>query len=189
MTDKLISILRFFLKEDFSQRRLFTVLLSALITILFFFFCHKQRWFVDLKGGYGTPAIVVVLSACFVVVFLVSELLCIRISVNKQKKVHQNEELDSRTKEAISIFDTLNRLTDWQKGFLIRNIMRRKSQIKGYEVGDYKLVWQDEMEALITKGIVTEISFDNYEINAPYYDYIEKHFDPNGKVLEAPTDF
>jgi|GEM_PF-3345041 len=180
MADKIIDIIRFFFKENFSQKRLFVILISILFMVFSFFVCHKQGWFGNLKEDYGNLAVVTFLSICFSVPFLISELICNKVFSNKQ-------EYETKKKKAETIFDTFNRLTDWQRSFLLHNILQKgQSQIKSYEIGGCKAVWGCEMEALIAKRIVTEISYENYEINPAYYDYIKKYYDPESQKLRLP---
>ena len=186
MGERIIEIIRFFFKENFSQKRLSVILVSILITVLFFFTCHNHKWFVDLKKDYGNYAVITSLFICFLVTFIICELICNKFSANKQKATQMINELERKVKRAEIIFDTLNRLTDWQMGFLIKNVLQGKSQIKKYEIGGYEAIWGPEVDALRAKGIITYISLGNYEINPVYYDYINKYYDPKEQTLRFP---
>lgn len=160
--------------------------MSVLIAVLSFFLCHKQEWFGELKSDYGNLAIGIFLFVCFLVPFLVFELICNKVSANKQEQSRRFNEFEMRKKKAVEIFETFNRLTDWQKKFLITNILQGKSQIKEYEIGGYKAVWEYDINALMGKRIINELSFGNYEINPAYYDYIEKYYNPKDETLSLP---
>ena len=158
MDVKIYDIIRFFFKENFSQKRLFVILMSILIALLSFFLCHNQDWFGGLKSVYGNLPIAIFPLVCFLVSFLSLELICNKVSKHKQKEICRINELENRRKKAEAIVDTIKRLSNWQKSFLINNIVQGKSQIKSFEIGGYKAVWGCEMEALIDKRIISKIS-------------------------------
>jgi len=171
MSDKIISIIRFFFKENFSQKRLFVILMTIVIMIVSFFISHKREWFIDFKSNYGNVGIVILLICYFLVIFILFEIICTKLSANKEEAKRLYNEFEMRKRKAEAIYNDLNSLSDWQKRFLLRNIMQGKSQVKSFEIGDYEAIWRPEMDVLVSKKIVTKFRYGIYEINPDYFDW------------------
>jgi len=187
MDDKIINIIRFFFKENFSQKRLVVILAAVLTDIFLFFLCYQQNWFNKLTSDYGNTVIVVFLSISFLIAFIIYELICNEVSVYLKRKKRRVRKLKFRYQKTEERYKALSRLTDWQKEFIIDMVTQGKSQIKAYEIGVYKAAWDLEMEALIAKKIIRELSFENYEIDPEYYDYIKNYYNPENEVLRLPN--
>jgi hypothetical protein len=187
MDDKIINIIRFFFKENFSQKRLVVILAAVLTDIFLFFLCYQQNWFNKLTSDYGNTVIVVFLSISFLIAFIIYELICNEVSVYLKRENRRVRKLKFRYQKTEERYKALSRLTDWQKEFIIDMVTQGKSQIKAYEIGVYKAAWDLEMEALIAKKIIRELSFENYEIDPEYYDYIKNYYNPENEVLRLPN--
>ena len=118
MDDNFIKIIRFFFKENFSQKRLFVILMSILAAIICFFLFYRQGWIKVLKNDYGNLVIPIFLVLVFFVVFLVLELICNAVSSRIQEKKRRQRELELIIKKTEDRYDTLRRLSDWQINFL-----------------------------------------------------------------------
>lgn len=186
MDDGFIKIIRFFFKENFSQKRMFVILMSIMTAIISFFFFYRQEWIRELKNDYGALVIPLLLALVFVVTFLVLELICNAVYSRIQEKKRRRREIELIIKKIEYRYNTLSRLSDWQINFLIDMVMQKKMQIQAYEIGGYHAVWGPEMEVLIMKKIVRKITFNSYEINPEYFDYLEKYYDPETGELSLP---
>jgi len=74
--------------------------------------------------------------------------------------------------------DTLDSLTQWQRMFLCRFVVEGRSQIKDFEVGQFRATWDSEMTVLIEKGVIKEYHRAGvYELLPAYREYLQQNLD------------
>ena len=70
-----------------------------------------------------------------------------------------------------------SRLSDWQKDFLIRAVHNDKRQWQRYEMpSGFEALWGPEVEVLLHKGIVSQVSYGVFLINDDFFDILQEAY-------------
>lgn len=155
-------------------------LLVALVSVSVFYFTSKDsQWFEDLDE-YGLIGVGVSLSVVFLIGFLSAWLIYSGLATRRQRVASHRAALERAEQEIDAVRRNLDSLTPWQRTFLLRFIVERRTQIPDYEVGGYKAVWGSEMAVLVSKGIVKEHPQAGvYEIEPVYDGYLKQNWNPD----------
>ena len=101
------------------------------------------------------------------------------LEVERAEKAKREVEREKET-----IRRNLEGLTGWQRHFVARFLLESRTQIPESDVGGYRMVWGDEVQVLINKGIIREHrNAGVYEIEPKYHDYLKDHLDRDTGAL------
>lgn len=96
--------------------------------------------------------------------------------------VKQNQRIENLNSLQNQRIEILNSLSGGQIRILKPFGFKNQRIFHDYEIGGYRAIWQPDMEVLIHKGIVEQISYSTFEINAQYYDLIKEAVKPKEEL-------
>lgn len=178
------------LERNFPIRNVTCLFVAVVLVAIFYFMFRHTQWLQEVITVYGNIGMAIALLVVFLIAFLGTWLVWHGLErvISRRREQHKAEEArvisrqreQHRAEEARnSIRATLLNLSPWQIRFLQRFILERRTQIPDYEVGQYRAVWDSEMEVLIQKRVVTEIPGSGvYEIRPIYCDYLIRNWNP-----------
>lgn len=171
-----IDLVTWLLEKEVRAKNAISVLLALATVIGVYFTSVGAEWRRDIDTR--PLGLAVALTIVFLMAFLVFSLIgSVVVSRNDRhaKQRLQNELAEQRERH---IRRTLESLTDWQRSFVLRYIVERRTQIPDFEVGEYRAAWDYEMEMLVQKGVVRKHRRAGvYEIDPQYYDYLLDNWD------------
>ena len=134
-------------------------------------------WFKSVVAVHASLVVVVVVGVvvcCWLGAWMVWSLIAF-----SARRVNNRRELKHKAQQQeTTIHEQLYTLSNWQRRFLLRLVDNGMHQIHAFEIGGYRAVWQDEMQALINKGIMRlHPGADVYEIERKYFRYISDNWD------------
>lgn len=71
---------------------------------------------------------------------------------------------------------TFNRLSQWQKEFLMKAVRSNRQQFQNYEIGMIEAVWEPEIDVLIARRIIVKLNYSTYYINDEFFDALRENF-------------
>lgn len=88
---------------------------------------------------------------------------------------HEQDSSDEAERIKIEkMMNAFERLSDWQKSFLIQAIRENKQQWQRHEMpGGFDFVWKPEVDVLITKGIVKKVNYGVFLIDDNFFDTLQ----------------
>jgi hypothetical protein len=136
---------------------------------------------IDKRGALAVPiALVIVFLIAFLAVWLVSS----AIAQRHDRTAKERRSLEVADQKQVHIRRTLDSLTEWQRQFVLRFITERRTQSPDFEVGEYRAIWDSEMEVLVEKRVIRRHRRAGvYEIEPVYHDYLLDNWDPNDGTL------
>lgn len=151
------------LEKEIRLSNAVSFLAAMLATALAFMLVPEGLWLKSTRvfGWLGPYAVV---FAVFMSVYLATFLLLRRSSELRNVRSRQLQTQRSAGK----VWENLQLLSDWQKGFLARFIVENRSQIHEYEIGNFKVAWGPEIEVLCAKRILRKYRGGVYEIDERY---------------------
>lgn len=159
------------------------LLLALIITLVVTFILPKGLHDTMARNLnlYGIPIICVPILL-LVVIFLFSRVAWSLI-VGRWHCYQEGLRLLREHQQIIEIFENL---TDWQKKFLRYGIAQNKRQFEAFELGSYKICWENEMEILKIRGFVSEPKFEVYLMNDKVFDVLKAYMQSISR--ENPTN-
>jgi len=153
---------KWLLEKNIRTKNAISVLL-ALVALAVFCFCTQDvKWLAKLSQ-HGPLAFPVVLFVVFLITLLTVSLISSAIVHFLDRASRERKRLAAADKKEAHIFKTLESLTGWQQGFVLRYIVENTTQIQEFEVGEYHAVWKPEMEMLAhSKGNHSPTSQGSY---------------------------
>lgn len=171
------------LDKDIRVRNAASLLLALLTVAIVYFASMDSAWIADLdrRGPLGLPiALTVILIGAFLSYWLLGSAW---LQIVAKRNARRKKEATAEQRER-HIVHTLDSLTDWQRGFVLRYIVEGTTQLQEYEIGGYKAVWGPEVEMLVQKGVIREHrSAGVYEIAVAYRNFLRTHWDPETEML------
>lgn len=177
MTMKNIAeIIKLFLDKKVAQNG--RLLLSLIIAIALFLLLRGNSVLLEIENDYGKVGIGTCLFLLWLILFII-----VNLAANKLQKARSKRRvLEQEVQKAVNMLRTLDSLTDYQYQLLRKFVSQNKSQLQDYEIGGYKAVWGRDIEVLQRKGVIQQLTYGVYEIQAEYFDLIAK--DSAGSELE-----
>jgi hypothetical protein len=172
-----VDLVTWLLEKDIRAKNAVSVLL-ALVTVVFVYLASAgANWRRDLDNR--PLGLSVALAIIFLMSFLVFSLFASAMISRKDRHAKQRRQGELLEQKKRHIRRTLESLTAWQRGFVLRYLVERTTQIPEFRVGAYRATWDYEMEMLVQKGVVREHRRAGvYEIDPQYHDYLLDHWDP-----------
>lgn len=176
------TILKSLLEVNIRVKNATSVLFALASVFLVFVMARQSAWFHDVQG-YGAMGVAVALSVVFLSTFLGVWLLltgatALADRVGSRRRGRQRAEAQTDL-----ILRNLDSLTEWQRSFLVRFVVENRMQMPEWEVGGYRALWGPEMDVLLAKQIIRQHGGGMYEIEAAYYDYLNRNWDPETRRL------
>ena len=133
---------------------------------------------------FGPIGVAVTMAVVFFAVFLATSLAFSGIAHHRHAVVSSEKAKREVEREKETIRRNLEGLTGWQRHFVARFLLESRTQIPESDVGGYRMVWGDEVQVLINKGIIREHrNAGVYEIEPKYHDYLKDHLDRDTGAL------
>ncbi|GHT26151.1 hypothetical protein FACS18942_03080 [Planctomycetales bacterium] len=156
-------------KRPISQLFVFS---CSIVTAIMLYCCSKENELLQIIfSDFNYLGHIIVLILYFLISLCVFQII---FQVFRHIKLNQNFKKQIKQKRQ-NILDTFDRLTEWQKIFLVKAVRHKKQQFQGYEIGNITCLWQPEMDVLVAKGIVSEVRFEVYLIDNDFFDVIREH--------------
>ena len=179
-----VDLAKWLLEKDIRAKNAASFLVALTSVVIFYFASRHCGWFREIEG-HGAPAIVFAFAIVFLIAFLGTWLVYSGVATYHQQVVSRRQAQEEAERKTTSVRNNLETLTNWQRKFLLRFIVERRTQIPEFEVGRFKAAWDFEMDVLIEKGIVKEHSSAGvFEIEPVYHQYLLEHWSPQTGALE-----
>jgi len=180
-----IKVLGRLLEKDLRTKNVACLLVAGLAVAFFYLGFKDAPWFQEIITKYGNVGLAITIVVVFLITFCGTWVVHSGLSALRRRSVSRRKEQYKAEEARNSIRATLFTLTPWQKKFLLRFVQEGRTQIPEWEVGEYKAAWDFEMEVLLSKRIVREISGSGvYEISPIYHDYLIRNWRPETGDLE-----
>jgi hypothetical protein len=175
----LTDLFTWILEKDIRAKNAVCALCGLVSGVAFYLVSRDWPLLQELKD-LGAVGSTVRFATVFLIAFLTAWLVWTAIA-SRYHRVAKERTAKQRSDERVqNLRDTLFRLTDWQRRFLLRFITEGTTQIPDYQVGEFRAVWESEMSVLVAKGVVIEHRRAGvYEIAPAVLHYLEQHWDPN----------
>jgi hypothetical protein len=171
-----LDLFTWLLEKDIRAKNAGALLIALLSVTCFYFSSRHFSWFKELDR-FGVLGVAVALLIVFLIAFLASSLIFSSVESRRHRAVSALKSQQKAEQRKAFIRNNLESLTDWQRRFLLRFIVERRTQIPEFEVGQYKAAWDFEMAVLVEKGIVIEHRRAGvYEIEPSYHAYLRDHW-------------
>lgn len=122
---------------------------------------------------YGSAGVAAAALAAFLLGFVLAHLICTAIGSIYRRRMQQMRTLRKKEQDYAEQVNVLNSLSDWQKSFLVQAARSEQCQFHSSEIGEYEVLWRDEMDVLIQKGIVIHhFGTSIYEVKLGYLNQI-----------------
>lgn len=170
-----VTFLKWLLNVDIRAKNATSTLVALVAVVVAYFILAPHAWFQGLTPWAQVASLVIVLLITFLTVWLLWSGAHAVWNARAEQKRSQRAEAGSHRKTR----EVLDSLTDWQRRFLLRFVVEKRSQIPEWEVGGFQAVWDAEMEVLQRKGIIISHPSGMYEIRPNYLAYLRENWNPD----------
>ncbi len=179
----LVDLATWLLEKNIRAKNATGFFVALLSVVVLYFASRHAQWFQELDRR-GSFALTVALLVAFLVAFLATWLIWSAIAGRHQRiaAIHEAERRRARRMEMIG--ENLAGLTDMQRRILLLFIEHRKTLIHEHEIGGYRVVWEPEVDVMVTKGIIIPHRRGVYEIHRAYYQYLMDFLNPEVGAME-----
>jgi hypothetical protein len=180
----IIDLSKWLLEKDIRAKNAASFLVALLSVVVFYFTSKDRHWFGQIEG-HGVAAVGVALLVVFLIAFFSMWLAYSAVTAVRQRRLDVDRSKCQAELQQKIIRENLESLSDWQRKFMLRFIVERRTQIPEFEVGQFKATWDFEMAVLVEKRIVKEHrSAGVFEIEPLYRQYLIEHWNPESGALE-----
>jgi hypothetical protein len=141
------------LEKDIRSKNAVAALVGLVAASIVYLTSRKSQWFLDLQQPNLIPAGIALLVV-FLIAFLITLLVWTAIAHRgEQQRTLQRVE-DKETQRAMHVANNLRNLNDSQRGLLARFVRANKRHFEEFEIGGHKLVWQADVDMMVSWFIV-----------------------------------
>ncbi len=187
---------KWLLEKDIRAKNATSFLAGLVAIVSCYFVSRGSSWLEDVErygpAGVAAAYVIVFLIAFFVVWLAWSGMAAhvhrgasIRNAQQERMLATQRAKRELEQREQL-LRGNLDKLTEWQRQFLLRFLVEGRRQIPEFEVGAYKATWDFEMAVLIEKRVIIHHRGGGgvYEIAPAYHDYLQEHWNAETGNLE-----
>jgi len=184
MTSKIFDYFKDILAGNLRFSQLFVLLCTIVATGWTYIIQREKSWFQELLADFGSLGPFFLSTVCFaffLVIFQMISRTCaymmLRIRqhidrINAPKRILEHESEQIR-----EIRETFNKLSDWQKDFLVMAVQSNQRQWRRYQMpSGYEIIWGPEVKVLLQKKIVRQIDYDVFLIDDVFFETLQNAY-------------
>lgn len=175
---------KWLLEIDLRVKNAVSMVLALVSTLLIFVNLENIGWLHNNVLQNGSIAIFIVLPMVFLIMFLFVWLIWSGVAAVWHHVASQRAAITMEHELMETIRHNLSGVTEWQRQFLLRFIVEKRTQIAEFQIGGYRAAWDFELGVLLSKGIVHEHTRAGvYEFDPLYCNYLIENWDPAAGTL------